>query len=331
MSTASTRSSSRLDTTIDDSMHSPSASGSVVDVEESWKRVLWKAQSYPDNYVPPEVFLASLQRNAHFRPYTYWPLVTLTCTITQHVAVIFVFLATFVQLNEHLLDPRTLVWICVACFLVCYTIWNILDDGKHKEQALRKTNNDNNNSNNTHLKVLKSSIMVFLTLIAISPVLRTLTAATSSDSIWALSSILFILNILLADYTATNARGEVHARLTSVLSMNAAISASVVLASRLETDISVFALILFAVHSFVLYPILKPRLQTISTPLWAFITLSLCTLSIYLLASLSTTVTALCAFVLFSITFVAPMLLVWAQKYKNNIRGPWDVAVPKVR
>lgn len=54
--------------------------------------------------------------------------------------------------------------------------------------------------------------MVFLTLIALSPVLRTLTAATSSDSIWALSAVLFILNILLADYTATNVHGEVHTR-----------------------------------------------------------------------------------------------------------------------
>lgn len=64
----------------------------------------------------------------------------------------------------------------------------------------------------TDLKALKSSIMVFLTLIALSPVLRTLTAATSSDSIWALSAVLFILNILLADYTATNDRGEAHTR-----------------------------------------------------------------------------------------------------------------------
>jgi len=54
------------------------------------------------------------------------------------------------------------------------------------------------------LKTLKSSIMMFLALMSLSPVLRTLTAATSSDSIWALAAILFIINALLADYTATN-------------------------------------------------------------------------------------------------------------------------------
>jgi len=56
------------------------------------------------------------------------------------------------------------------------------------------------------LKAFKSAIMMFLVLMSLSPVLRTLTAATSSDSIWALASILFGLNALLADYTATKTK-----------------------------------------------------------------------------------------------------------------------------
>lgn len=51
------------------------------------------------------------------------------------------------------------------------------------------------------------------------------------------------------------------ARLTSVMSVNAAISASVVLASRLVDDISVFALILFSIEAFALFPLLRRRLQ----------------------------------------------------------------------
>ena len=50
-------------------------------------------------------------------------------------------------------------------------------------------------------------------------------------------------------------------RLSSVLSMNAAVSASVVLASRLSTNLSVFALVLFSILSFALFPILRRRLQ----------------------------------------------------------------------
>jgi hypothetical protein len=29
----------------------------------NWEKVLWKRQAYPDNFVPPKLFLASLQRN----------------------------------------------------------------------------------------------------------------------------------------------------------------------------------------------------------------------------------------------------------------------------
>lgn len=43
--------------------------------------------------------------------------------------------------------------------------------------------------------------------------------------------------------------------------MNAAISSSVVLASRLSDDLSVFGLILFSVQLFALFPMLRRRMQ----------------------------------------------------------------------
>lgn len=46
-----------------------------------------------------------------------------------------------------------------------------------------------------------------------------------------------------------------------MLSMNAAMSSSVVLASRLSDDLSVFGLILFSVQSFALFPMLRRRIQ----------------------------------------------------------------------
>lgn len=49
--------------------------------------------------------------------------------------------------------------------------------------------------------------------------------------------------------------------LPSTLSLNAAISASVVLASRLSSDLQVFALVLFAVQWFALFPIARRRLR----------------------------------------------------------------------
>jgi len=59
-------------------------------------------------------------------------------------------------------------------------------------------------------KTVKSSILAFLALLSLSPVMKTLTASTSSDSIWALAACLFILNALIADYSSP--RPEIYSR-----------------------------------------------------------------------------------------------------------------------
>ncbi|CAE6394593.1 unnamed protein product [Rhizoctonia solani] len=159
--------------------------------------------------------------------------------------------------------------------------------------------------------------------------------ATSDDSIWALSAGLFILHAVLADYTPERV-GVVRERggggesqggeksLTSVLSMNAAVSASVVLASRLQTDMAVFSLMLYAVQSFALLPVLRQRLQRYPLPsllLTCFVTgLSLAALPFPHLARPLATLLGL-------VTFGSPGALVWSQ---SRIRGPWDPAVPQL-
>ncbi|KAI0094905.1 phosphatidylinositol N-acetylglucosaminyltransferase [Irpex rosettiformis] len=287
--------------------------------DHEWERVLWKQKTYADNYVPTS-FLATLSKNANFRPYTYGYLVSASCAITQHIAVIFIFLATFVRLKERMLDPRLLVWVSILSFVAGYSLWELLH--WHRDKASRLTD---------CAKAAKSSVLVFLALLALSPILRTLTAATSSDSIWALSASLFILNVLLADYTSLSVNSYNHERLSSVLSMNGAISASVVLASRLIDDISVFALMLFSIQSFALFPMLRRRFQTLPTPLQLVLTALLLGLSIYFTLPLSSTIASLYATVFAFITFIAPAALVWAQRFKNEIRGRWDPAVPRVR
>ncbi|KAF7320325.1 Phosphatidylinositol N-acetylglucosaminyltransferase [Mycena kentingensis (nom. inval.)] len=277
---------------------------------------LWRRQPLPDNYFDSQ-FLSSLVHNANFRPYTYWPLVLLSCAITQHLATIFVFLSVFIRLKEEYLDPNVLVWTSVAAFLVGYLLWDLLDRAA-APPAHRRAN---------RVKAVKSSILIFLALMSLSPVLRTLTAATSSDSIWALSASLFALNALLADYSATSNRSE---RLTSVLSMNAAVSASVVLASRLPSDLAVFALILFSVQAFALFPRLRRRLGSYHPALQAAFTVAFVGASLSFALPFLRRVVRVYAAVQLCLAFVAPAVVVWAQKFKNEIRGAWDVAVPRV-
>ncbi|KAJ8584325.1 phosphatidylinositol N-acetylglucosaminyltransferase [Rhizopogon salebrosus TDB-379] len=284
----------------------------------SWKKVLWERQPFPDNYIHPRSFLSSLRRNPNFKPYTYWPLVLLCCSITQHLATIFTFLAVFVRLKERWLDSRVLLWVSIISFFGGYALCEILSHSNTVHGVPSRS------------KTIKSSLLVFLALMGLSPVLRTLTAATSSDSIWALSACLFLLNALLADYSTLKPVPHSQERLTSVLSMNAAISSSVVLASRLPDDLAVFSLVLFAVQLFALFPIMRHRLQVAPQVVQVLFTLTLCVLSFALTLPLSVSAASIYAGIMIAVTFVAPGVLVWAQKYKKHIRGPWDVAVPRL-
>ena len=120
--------------------------------------------------------------------------------------------------------------------------------------------------------------------------------------------------------------------------MNAAISSSVVLASRLANDLAVFALIMFAVQGFTMFPILRQRLQASQhfqtllnlqcliplpkvspPPVTALLTVILLASCLRLTMPLSVTVTCLYAITFIFVTFLAPAVLVWAQKYKKYL------------
>jgi len=288
---------------------------------KTWERVLWKQQPFPDNYIP-DSFLSSLKKNVNFRPYSYWPLSLASCAVTQHISALFIFLVTFVHISDASWDPRILVWLSIGMFIVGYLVWEILEIYIFGARLGNFTSLAN---------ALKSSMLVFLSLLALSPVFRTLTASTSSDSIWALTACLLGLNVLLGDYTPPRDPRRIRERLTSVLSMNAAMSGSVVLASRLQDDISVFALMLFSIQMFALFPFLRTRILLTPPATRILMTIVLTGLSVYLTYTVSTIVTCILICILVFVTFAAPAMLVWSQKYKNELRGPWDVAVPQVR
>jgi len=48
---------------------------------------------------------------------------------------------------------------------------------------------------------VKASLLTLFVFIALAPILRTLTALTYPDTIWALTTALFLVNAALADYS----------------------------------------------------------------------------------------------------------------------------------
>ncbi|KAI3540748.1 phosphatidylinositol N-acetylglucosaminyltransferase [Colletotrichum paranaense] len=111
---------------------------------------------------------------------------------------------------------------------------------------------DDNSRLNQRLSTVKSAILIYSTLLGLSPILKSLTKSTSSDSIWAMSFWLLTINIFFFDYS-----GGVRVNIPASLSTNAALMASTVLASRLPSTGQVFSLTLFSIEVFGLFPVFR--------------------------------------------------------------------------
>ncbi|KAH7037551.1 phosphatidylinositol N-acetylglucosaminyltransferase-domain-containing protein [Microdochium trichocladiopsis] len=187
------------------------------------------------------------------------------------------------------------------------------------------------------MSTIKSAILIYFTLLGLSPILKSLTRSTSSDSIWAMSFWLLTINIFFYDYS-----GGVGVKFPASLSTNAALMASTVLASRLPSTGQVFSLTLFSIEVFGLFPVFRRYARHRS---WRYHV----ALSLFLIigaggglgmiladnkdagvwpwrAGLMGVVVAM----LLSIVAMGgcSWWLISLQKYKEAINGPWDQARP---
>jgi phosphatidylinositol N-acetylglucosaminyltransferase subunit C len=186
------------------------------------------------------------------------------------------------------------------------------------------------------LSTIKSAILIYFTILGLSPILKSLTRSTSPDSIWAMSFWLLAINIFFYDYS-----GGVGAKFPASLSTNAALMASTVLASRLPSTGQVFSLTLFSIEVFGLFPVFRRYARHRS---WRYhVALSVLLVigaggGVGLILSdkkdgvfpwkgglLGILVGAFLAVVAMG---ASSWWLIGLQKYKNAINGPWDLARP---
>jgi phosphatidylinositol glycan class C protein len=180
----------------------------------------------------------------------------------------------------------------------------------------------------------KSAVLIYCSLLGLSPILKSLTLSTSSDSIWALSSWLMGINVFTFDYGAGP-----EAKFPASLSTNAALMASTVLASRLPSTTHVFSLTLFSIEVFGLFPVFRRHLRHHSWSGHIFLTIALVVLAG---GGLSMTISGggwgMGVFGVFLggiVTCLSMGMTSWwligLQRYKNEIHGPWDPARPIIR
>ncbi|KAL1924086.1 uncharacterized protein VTP21DRAFT_7121 [Calcarisporiella thermophila] len=279
-----------------------------------WRKLLYVKQDYPDNYVDA-TFLEELQKNVNVRNYDYWTVVVESNVVSQQISSIMVFVAVFKYLYTAKLSAQSLIWIGSALSAVGYVFWD-LNIGRADPTYIYRRK-----------KTAKGAILFFVTLLGLSPILKTLTSATSDDTIWALTVCLFLANLLFHDYSSGNIT---NIGFPGSVSTNAAIFASVLLASRLTSDLAVFAFMAFAIEWFALFSIFRRLVKNLSLVGNVILTLLLFITATVLFATISSVVVVLYVAAILFITFGCPFWLIQIQKYKNKIHGPWDEARPKI-
>ncbi|KAI9784515.1 MAG: hypothetical protein M1816_000835 [Peltula sp. TS41687] len=208
--------------------------------------------------------------------------------------------------------------------------------------------------NQQRLATAKSAGLIYCALLGLSPILKSLTKSTTSDSIWAMSCWLMCINVFFFDYggavvakaPASTVENDMRpvltmdaARFPASLSTNAALMASTVLASRLPSTTHVFSLTLFSIEVFGLFPIFRRHLRLISWRGHLALTFALVTcagggmgITISGGGWRAATGGVVLGWFLTSLTMGGcSWWLISLQKYKNEIHGPWDPARPIIR
>lgn len=281
----------------------------VMDTKEvKWQKVLYERQPFPDNYVDQR-FLEELRKNIYARKYQYWAVVFESSVVVQQLCSVCVFVVIWWYMDEGLLAPQWLFGTGLASSLLGYILFDLIDGGDGRKKSGR-----------TRWADLKSTLVFITFTYGFSPVLKTLTESVSTDTIYAMSVFMLLGHLIFFDYGANAAI------VSSTLSLNMAIFASVCLASRLPRSLHAFIMVTFAIQIFALWPMLQKKLKAYTPRSYVGVTLLFAFSAFGGLLSISGVGAILFALLLISISCLCPYYLIRLQLFKENIHGPWDEA-----
>lgn len=275
---------------------------------KKWRKLLWVEQEFPDNYIDSS-FLSQLKRNSNLKSYTFLALASDASVILIHLCSVCIFGLVFLGIYNRDWNPVGFAVMSSIATVVGYLVWDMQSTNKQR------------------LVTLKSSVFIVFTIMALSPVLKSLTQSTSSDSIWALSIWLCIANICFYDYSFVPKN-----EYKPMLSTNLALCAAIVLASRLPTTLAVFCFVLFSIQLFGVFPTFALWVRTSSRHgHWALfgIVMAMSDIGLFIMGGVWVMVAWLV--VQLFVMGVLPGWLLGMQKYKNEIQGPWDPAKPVIK
>ena len=283
-----------------------------------WSRKLYLKQPFPDNHVDEETFLIQLQRNVNVPVYTFGELVQASSGIVQQLAVTLAFIATFLLVLETRIDADLLVLVANGSTVLAYGTWVIYVRNEIKSSG-HVSKDRKNFLRRRGRETIMHGLIFTLLLMLFSPILKTLTEDTSSDTIWAISFLLFLLCWLGRDYSRrVLPSGALLKQYTSPLSLNCAMLGSITLASRLPTVTHVFGFLSLAVNLFVFFPVLSGMIRKFSGDTGdALLSLFTVSFAFILWWTVFPPVALIFGFSVVFIYLICPIWLLNLQKYKK--------------
>ncbi|KAL3233766.1 Phosphatidylinositol N-acetylglucosaminyltransferase GPI2 subunit [Nakaseomyces bracarensis] len=273
--------------------------------EKQWHRKLWMKQDFPDTYTDKDFFKfldelnASKYNNANKQSVDrqkirkdflgFYHLVLNTS---------FVYLI-FCYLYYYEYDPLPPSIVMTAIITGC---------------ILYKSQEKNN------LITLKSAILITFTMLILSPVIKSLSRSSASDSIWTLS---FWLSV---SYLYVNSSSKKHGNIPTNLSTNILLANVAVLASRLSTTTQVFCFMLLCVEVNIILPTLVSPHNIVYSLTSHIVVYTFVTTTLGINYMISTLIIATAFQVLFPKWFIYWKL--HYHRYDNSLLSVWDPAKP---
>ncbi|GAA47406.1 phosphatidylinositol glycan class C [Clonorchis sinensis] len=183
---------------------------------------------------------------------------------------------------------------------------------------------------------IRTGLVIFTFSLILAPILHSLLATVSTDSIYAMAGLFFLVNWACTDYT-TQLADYAYEPGSNTTAFSSSLLAALCLASRLPTPYHTFVLIAAGTVLFALWPSLVQVIRVragkagqLCLTLFAFLFSNTFLWPIvYHEAPMEYKVLISIAnlTLIVLINFIGPWVLVRMQRIKRNIHGPWDEAV----
>ena len=313
----------------------------------TWRKVLYERQDMDDNYTSESVLELLASRCDSESPLTFRQTVERTASICQHISMIVLFVLIWHALRWSQMTVPSLLLMDVVLMVIGYRSRDMLLNRLLQEEisvpcSPKGPITETLPNGKRYLRDAISAVYAFGTLLILSPVLRTLTMSWSEDTIYAMTVILLFTHAIVHDYgyiyRERDAGEKLHDNLhdlsrvwrqvDNTLSLNAAMFAAVILASRLDTVTHVFAFIFLAITGFMMLPTAQKCVYMLN-PTFYNKHMTLITIAfteIVLLCYGGGLLGALYAVCIFFVAIVCPFLFVKCHSLRTELKGPWDIA-----